>query len=137
LLLSGLEVNRKRKRMVIWAKTMPKPRLQWTDSPGVAGELYDPLAPELVQARERARELCQDLNATHERDQEARRRILTAPSVSSPLRRAPSALIRSCQPPPQSVPVRQAGQGRAVAATGAQEMAPKRARGDGSGRLLL
>ena len=44
----------------------------------LAGELYDPLAPELVQAREWARDLCQDLNATRERDQEARRRILTA-----------------------------------------------------------
>src|SRR5215813_5710790 len=43
----------------------------------LAGELYDPLAPELVQARERARDLCQDLNATRERDQETRRRILT------------------------------------------------------------
>ena len=39
----------------------------------LAGELYDPLDPELVQARERARDLCQDLNATRERDQEARR----------------------------------------------------------------
>ena len=44
----------------------------------LAGELYDPLDPELVRARERARDLCQDLNATHERDQDARRRILTA-----------------------------------------------------------
>src|SRR3989442_4098101 len=42
----------------------------------LAGELYDPLEPELVRARERARDLCQDLNATRERDQEARRRIL-------------------------------------------------------------
>src|SRR5205085_9152140 len=42
----------------------------------LAGELYDPLDPELVQARERARDLCQDLNATRERDREARRRIL-------------------------------------------------------------
>ena len=41
----------------------------------LAGELYDPLDPELVRARERARDLCQDLNATRERDQEARRRI--------------------------------------------------------------
>ena len=41
------------------------------------GELYDPLDPELVQARERARDLCQALNATREADQEARRRILT------------------------------------------------------------
>jgi maltose O-acetyltransferase len=42
----------------------------------LAGELYDPLDPELVEARERARDLCQDLNATRERDQETRRRIL-------------------------------------------------------------
>jgi maltose O-acetyltransferase len=42
----------------------------------LAGELYDPLDPELVRARERARDLCQDLNATREKDQEARRRIL-------------------------------------------------------------
>ena len=44
----------------------------------LAGELYDPLDPELVAARERARDLCQDLNATRERDQEARRGILKA-----------------------------------------------------------
>ena len=43
----------------------------------LAGQLYDPLDPELVRARDRARDLCQDLNATRERDQEARRRILT------------------------------------------------------------
>jgi maltose O-acetyltransferase len=42
----------------------------------LAGELYDPLDGELVQARERARDLCQDLNATGEKDQEARRRIV-------------------------------------------------------------
>jgi maltose O-acetyltransferase len=42
----------------------------------LAGELYDPLDPELVQARNRARDLCQDLNATRETEQEARRRIL-------------------------------------------------------------
>src|SRR6185369_11311624 len=42
----------------------------------LAGELYDPLDGELVQARERARDLCQDLNATRERDQDARRSIL-------------------------------------------------------------
>jgi len=40
------------------------------------GELYDPLDPELVQSRDRARDLCQDLNATRERDQDARRSIL-------------------------------------------------------------
>jgi maltose O-acetyltransferase len=43
----------------------------------LAGELYDPLDAELVRARERARDLCQDLNATRERDQDLRRRILT------------------------------------------------------------
>ena len=43
----------------------------------LAGELYDPLDPELVAARDRARDLCQDLNATRERDQVERRRILT------------------------------------------------------------
>jgi maltose O-acetyltransferase len=42
----------------------------------VAGELYDPLDPFLVRARDRARDLCQDLNATREADQELRRRIL-------------------------------------------------------------
>src|SRR5439155_15573236 len=43
----------------------------------LAGQLYDPLDPELVRARERARDLCRDLNATREADQETRRRILT------------------------------------------------------------
>jgi maltose O-acetyltransferase len=42
----------------------------------LAGELYDPLDPELVTARVRARDLCQALNATRESDAEARRRIL-------------------------------------------------------------
>lgn len=42
----------------------------------LAGELYDPLDPELAAARERARDLCQDLNATRERDQELRRSLL-------------------------------------------------------------
>ncbi|HEY7157125.1 MAG TPA: sugar O-acetyltransferase [Gemmataceae bacterium] len=42
----------------------------------LAGELYDPLDPELVRARERARNLCQDLNATREADRETRRHIL-------------------------------------------------------------
>ena len=43
----------------------------------LAGELYDPLDPELVRLRERARDLCFDLNASRERDQELRRRVLT------------------------------------------------------------
>jgi maltose O-acetyltransferase len=42
----------------------------------LAGELYDPLDPELVRARNRARDLCQALNATREADQDERRRIL-------------------------------------------------------------
>ena len=42
----------------------------------VAGELYDPLDPELVTARERARDLCQAINATREVEQEARRRLV-------------------------------------------------------------
>ena len=42
----------------------------------LAGELYDPLDPELIAARDRARDLCQDLNATRELQQEERRRIL-------------------------------------------------------------
>ena len=42
----------------------------------LAGELYDPLDPELVAGRERARDLCQALNATREADEATRRRIL-------------------------------------------------------------
>ena len=34
----------------------------------LAGEPYDPMDPELVAARARARDLCWDLNATRERD---------------------------------------------------------------------
>jgi maltose O-acetyltransferase len=41
------------------------------------GELYNPLDSELVSARERARDLCQALNATREAEQEVRRRILS------------------------------------------------------------
>jgi maltose O-acetyltransferase len=42
----------------------------------LAGELYNPLDAELAAARERARNLCWDLNATREADQTERRRIL-------------------------------------------------------------
>jgi len=42
----------------------------------LAGELYDALDPELVQARDRARDLCQTLNATREGDREMRRQLL-------------------------------------------------------------
>ena len=40
------------------------------------GELYDPMDPELVEGRARARELCQSLNASREGEQEKRRTIL-------------------------------------------------------------
>ena len=42
----------------------------------IAGQLYDPLDAELSTARERARDLCQLLNATRESDREARRDLL-------------------------------------------------------------
>jgi maltose O-acetyltransferase len=42
----------------------------------LAGELYDALDPELVAARESARDLCQALNATREAETDARRAIL-------------------------------------------------------------
>jgi maltose O-acetyltransferase len=42
----------------------------------LAGELYDPMDPELVTARARARDLCQALNASREDETELRRRIL-------------------------------------------------------------
>jgi maltose O-acetyltransferase len=42
----------------------------------LAGELYNPMDAELIHGRERARDLCQALNATREAEQEERRRIL-------------------------------------------------------------
>jgi maltose O-acetyltransferase len=42
----------------------------------LAGELYDPMDPELVAGRVRARDLCQALNATREAEVEQRRAIL-------------------------------------------------------------
>src|SRR5947208_12940605 len=42
----------------------------------LAGALYDPLDPELVAGRERARDLCQALNATREGRGDARRAML-------------------------------------------------------------
>jgi maltose O-acetyltransferase len=41
----------------------------------LAGELYDALDPDLVRDRDRARDLCQILNATRESDRELRRQI--------------------------------------------------------------
>lgn len=42
----------------------------------LAGDLYDPLDPELVASRARSRDLCQTLNATREADTEERRRLV-------------------------------------------------------------
>ena len=42
----------------------------------LAGELYDPLDPDLVARRANARDLCQALNATRERETEQRRDIV-------------------------------------------------------------
>jgi maltose acetyltransferase-like protein len=42
----------------------------------LAGELYDPMDPELVAARTHARDLCQALNETQEVEQRKRRQIL-------------------------------------------------------------
>lgn len=42
----------------------------------LAGEMYDPLDPELAAARARARDLCQQLNATRDAQDAQRRRIL-------------------------------------------------------------
>ena len=44
----------------------------------LAGELYDPMDPELADARTRARDLCQTLNATRESEQQERRELLQA-----------------------------------------------------------
>ncbi len=44
----------------------------------LAGEMYDPLDPELLAARVHARDLCQALNATAETQQDERRRLLRA-----------------------------------------------------------
>ena len=49
-------------------------RTEWQKM--VAGELYDPLDPELVRGRARARDLCHDLNGTREPDGPRRRAIL-------------------------------------------------------------
>ena len=44
----------------------------------LAGELYDPLDPELASARERARDLGQALNGTREAETAKRRKIVSA-----------------------------------------------------------
>ena len=47
----------------------------------LAGELYDPLDSELAAARERARDLCQNLNATRESQQTERRQVSSSISI--------------------------------------------------------
>jgi maltose O-acetyltransferase len=42
----------------------------------LASELYDPLDPDLIASRDRARDLCQALNATREAQREERRAIV-------------------------------------------------------------
>lgn len=42
----------------------------------IAGELYDPFDVGLVEARNRARGLCQELNATREKDRDLRRSLM-------------------------------------------------------------
>jgi maltose O-acetyltransferase len=44
----------------------------------VTGQLYDPFDPELMAGRERARDLCQALNATREAEADQRRALLQA-----------------------------------------------------------
>ena len=43
----------------------------------LAGELYDPLDPELCRERQRCRDLCKRLNDSHEDQQAERKRIMT------------------------------------------------------------
>jgi hypothetical protein len=50
----------------------------------LAGDLYDPFDPELVAARERARDLCQALNSTRERARPDSRRDPQPESVGRP-----------------------------------------------------
>jgi maltose O-acetyltransferase len=44
----------------------------------LAGEMYNPLDPDLVARRTRARDLCQALNASREAASEERRDILSS-----------------------------------------------------------
>src|SRR5262245_36348694 len=67
----GLHVPACRSPSLALETTMPTEREKM-----LAGELYDPLDAELVAARSRARDLCWELNATRDSQQEERRRIL-------------------------------------------------------------
>jgi maltose O-acetyltransferase len=44
----------------------------------LAGELYDPFDPDLVKGRERARDLCRELNASREGEPAERRALLSS-----------------------------------------------------------
>jgi maltose O-acetyltransferase len=55
---------------------MSDPTMRTEKEKMLAGELYDPLVSVLVQARDRARDLCRDLNATRVSDRDERQRIL-------------------------------------------------------------
>jgi maltose O-acetyltransferase len=62
----------------IWA-SIPRDRFQGMATERekmLAGEMYDPFDSELLAARGRARDLCQQLNATYESADAERRRIL-------------------------------------------------------------
>jgi maltose O-acetyltransferase len=54
----------------------PVPHMHTERERMLAGELYDPLDPVLVAARERARDICWALNATRESETEKRRQLL-------------------------------------------------------------
>jgi hypothetical protein len=58
------------------AKSETGSRMRTEKDKMLAGELYDLLDPEHVHARERTRDLCRDLNANREKDQDTRRLIL-------------------------------------------------------------
>ena len=66
-------------RMRVRSRTVPDDTFQsraYRTRKMLAGEFYDPLDGELVAARTRARELCQQLNASRECEEVGRRRIL-------------------------------------------------------------
>jgi maltose O-acetyltransferase len=56
--------------------TLENKRMSTEREKMLAGELYDALDPDLVASRDRARDLCQTLNATREAEQEVRRDLL-------------------------------------------------------------
>jgi hypothetical protein len=61
LRVSGIKLDRERKYLP--AKVVERYMMNTERGKMLAGELYNALDPELVQARDRARDLCQILNA--------------------------------------------------------------------------